>query len=137
METMETKKTKVMYFAELREMVVNYVTDVVEQDELLEFIDKEVAAIERRKDKARERAEKRKAESDALTDRIYDILHYDYITVNDILEQLEDEEDISAGKITSRLGKLVRAGKIEKERIKVREDGTRKMGYRKVEEIAA
>lgn len=132
-----TKKTKAMYFAELREMVINHVNDVVEQDALLEFIDKEVAAIERRKDKARERAEKRKAKSDALTDKIYDILHYDYITVSDIMEQLEDEEDISANKVTSRLGKLVRAGKVEKERIKVSEDGSRRMGYRKTEETAA
>jgi len=134
MET--TKKTKAMYFSELREMVINYVTDVELQDGLLDFIDKEVATLEKRKEAAKVRAEKKKAESDVLTDKIYEILHYDYITVNDIIEQL-DEEDISANKITSRLGKLVKAGRVEKERIKVKEDGSRRMGYRKTEEVAA
>jgi len=134
MET--TKKTKAMYFSELREMVINYVTDVELQDGLLDFIDNEVATLEKRKEAAKVRAEKKKAESDVLTDKIYEILHYDYITVNDIIEQL-DEEDISANKITSRLGKLVKAGRVEKERIKVKEDGSRRMGYRKTEEVAA
>lgn len=128
------KKTKMTYFLELRAMVEN-MNDIENQDELLEFIDKEVETLERRKDKARERAEKKRAESDAMTDTIFDTLHYDYLTIDDVLEQIDNAE-YTKSKVISRLGRLVRAGKVEKEYIKT-EDGKRKMGYRKtMEEVA-
>lgn len=130
-----TKKTKAMYFAELREMVVNWV-DLENQDDLLEFIDKEIAVLERRKEKARERAVERKAESDALTDKIFDALGDEFMTLDDILPLLDDEEDITKNKVTSRLGKLIKAGKVEKEMVKV--EDKKRMAYRKVaEEVAA
>ena len=130
-----TKKTKAMYFAELREMVVNWV-DLENQDDLLEFIDKEIAVLERRKEKARERAVERKAESDALTDKIFDALEDEFMTLDDILPLLDDEEDITKNKVTSRLGKLIKAGKVEKEMVKV--EDKKWMAYRKVaEEVAA
>lgn len=133
MET--TKKTKAMYFAELREMVVNW-ADLENQDDLLEFIDKEIAVLERRKEKARERAVERKAESDALTDKIFDALEDKFMTLDDILPLLDDEEDITKNKVTSRLGKLIKAGKVEKEMVKV--EDKKRMAYRKVaEEVAA
>lgn len=130
-----TKKTKAMYFAELREMVVNWV-DLENQDDLLEFIDKEIAVLERRKEKARERAVERKAESDALTEKIFDALEDEFMTLDDILPLLDDEEDITKNKVTSRLGKLIKAGKVEKEMVKV--EDKKRMAYRKVaEEVAA
>ncbi len=130
-----TKKTKAMYFAELREMVVNWV-DLENQDDLLEFIDKEIAVLERRKEKARERAVERKAESDALTDKIFDALEDEFMTLDDILPLLDDEEDITKNKVTSRLGRLIKAGKVEKEMVKV--EDKKRMAYRKVaEEVAA
>lgn len=134
MET--TKKTKTMYFAELREMVENNFTDEAMQNELLEFIDKEVAAIARRKDKARERAEKKKNESDALTEKIFAVLDEEYMTLDEILPLLDDEEEITKNKVTSRLGKLVKAGRVEKDTVRV--EDKKRMAYRKiVEEVAA
>ena len=41
------KKTKVMYFTELREMVMDVVTDEEKQDELLAFIDKQIETLEK------------------------------------------------------------------------------------------
>lgn len=134
MET--TKKTKTMYFAELREIVENAFTDEAMQNELLEFIDKEVAAIARRKDKAKERAEKKKNESDALTERIFAALDEEYMTLDEILPLLDDEEEITKNKVTSRLGKLVKAGRVEKDTVRV--EDKKRMAYRKiVEEVAA
>ena len=75
---------------------------------------------------AAKRAEKKKQESDALTDRIYALLDEDLITVDEILEELDDEE-VTRNKVTARLGKLVKAGKVEKESVKV--DGNRRMAY--------
>ena len=134
MET--TKKTKTMYFAELREIVENASTDEAMQNELLEFIDKEVAAIARRKDKAKERAEKKKNESDALTEKIFATLDEEYMTLDEILPLLDDEEEITKNKVTSRLGKLVKAGRVEKDTVRV--EDKKRMAYRKiVEEVAA
>lgn len=120
------KKTKAMYFAELRAMVEGWV-DREDQDELLEFIDKQIEALEKRKDAAARRAEKKKAESDAMTEAILGMLGDELMTVDEIVVALDDEE-VTRNKVTARLGKLVKAGSVEKDIVKV--DGKKKMAYR-------
>ena len=121
------KMTKAMYFAELREMVLNTVEDVEKQDELLAFIDKETAILEKRKVAAANRAEKKRAESDALTDAIFACITDKLATVDEIVLAL-DAEDVTRNKVTARLGKLVKAGTIVKEAVRV--DGNKRMAYR-------
>ena len=121
------KKTKATYFAELREMIIDTVTDQEHQDELLDFIDKQIEILEKRKVAAAERAEKKRTESDALTKEILEYLTYDLATVDEIVAALGDET-ITRNKVTARLGKLVRAGLVEKEMIKV--DDAKRMAYR-------
>lgn len=121
------KKTKAMYFAELREMVMAAVEDQAQQDELVEFIDKQVETLEKRKVAAAERAAKKKVESDALTDSILAQIGENLITVDEIVVAL-DSEDVTRNKVTARLGKLVKAGMIVKETVKV--DGNKRMAYR-------
>ena len=122
------KKTKSMYFEELREMVMTVVTDEEKQDELVEFIDKQIEMLEKRKASAAERAAKKKAESDALTDEIFALIGEDLITVDEIVAALDNEE-VTRNKVTARLGKLVKAEKIVKESVKT-EDGNKRMAYR-------
>lgn len=121
------KKTKAMYFAELREMVLAAVEDQAQQDELVEFIDKQLETLEKRKVAAAERAEKKKAESDAMTDAILAQIGNELITVDEIVVAL-DSEEVTRNKVTARLGKLVKAGTIVKEAVKV--DGNKRMAYR-------
>lgn len=121
-----TKKTKAMYFAELREMIENWV-DREDQDDLLEFIDKQIEALENRKTAAKARAEKKKAESDALTDAILEQIGEELITVDEIVVALNDES-VTRNKVTARLGKLVKAGTVVKEYVKV--EGSKRMAYR-------
>ena len=121
------KKTKAMYFAELREMVLAAVEDQAQQDELLEFIDKQIETLEKRKVAAAERAEKKKAESDAMTDAILAQIGNELITVDEIVVAL-DSEEVTRNKVTARLGKLVKAGTIVKEAVKV--EGNKRMAYR-------
>ena len=121
------KKTKAMYFAELREMVLAAVEDQAQQDELLEFIDKQIETLEKRKVAAAERAEKKKAESDAMTDAILAQIGDELITVDEIVVAL-DSEEVTRNKVTARLGKLVKAGTIVKEAVKV--EGNKRMAYR-------
>lgn len=121
------KKTKAMYFAELREMVLAAVEDQAQQDELVEFIDKQIETLEKRKVAAAERAEKKKAESDAMTDAILAQIGNELITVDEIVIALNSEE-VTRNKVTARLGKLVKAGTIVKEAVKV--EGNKRMAYR-------
>ena len=122
-----TKKTKAMYFAELREMVLTVVTDEEQQNDLLEFIDKQTEILEKRKAAAATRAEKKRAESDAMTDAILDQMSENLLTVDEIVAAL-DSADVTRNKVTARLSKLVKAGKVEKETVKV--DGNKRMAYR-------
>ena len=121
------KKTKAMHFAELREMVLAAVEDQAQQDELVEFIDKQIETLEKRKVAAAERAEKKKAESDAMTDAILAQIGDELITVDEIVIAL-DSEEVTRNKVTARLGKLVKAGTIVKEAVKV--EGNKRMAYR-------
>jgi len=121
------KKTKAMYFAELREMVLATVEDQAQQDELLEFIDKQMETLDKRKAAAADRAAKKRAESDALTDEIFALIGDKPITVDEIVVAL-DNEDVTRNKVTARLGKLVKAGSIVKETVKV--EGNKRMAYR-------
>ena len=121
------KKTKAMYFAELREMVLAAVEDKAQQDELVELIDKQIETLEKRKVAAAERAEKKKAESDAMTDAILAQIGNELITVDEIVIAL-DSEEVTRNKVTARLGKLVKAGTIVKEAVKV--EGNKRMAYR-------
>lgn len=121
------KKTKAMYFSELREMVLAAVEDQAQQDELVEFIDKQIETLEKRKVAAAERAKKKKAESDAMTDAILAQIGNELITVDEIVIAL-DSEEVTRNKVTARLGKLVKAGTIVKEAVKV--EGNKRMAYR-------
>lgn len=124
-----TKKTKAMYFEELRELVLTTVTDAEKQAEYVEFIDKQIEALDKRKAAAAARAEKKKAESDALTDAIYELITDKLVTVDEITVAFDDEE-VTRAKVTARLGKLVNAGLIEKEPVRV--DGKKRMAYRRI-----
>lgn len=117
------KKTKAMYFAELREMVENAAGD---RTDLLEFIDKQVETLEKRKVAAAERAEKKRNESDAMTDAILAQIGEDPITVDEIVAALNDE-NITRNKVTARLGKLVKAGVVNKDAVKT--DNGKRMAY--------
>ena len=121
------KKTKVMYFTELREMIMNAVNDEEKQDELLAFIDKQIETLEKRKEAAATRAAKKKEESDALTEEILGMIGEDLVTVDEIVVAI-NREDVTRNKVTARLGKLFKNGAIVKETVKV--DGNKRMAYR-------
>ena len=121
------KKTKVMYFTELREMIMNAVNDEEKQDELLAFIDKQIETLEKRKEAAATRAAKKKEESDALTEEILGMIGEDLVTVDEIVVAI-NREDVTRNKVTARLGKLFKNGAIVKETVKV--DGNKRMAYK-------
>ena len=126
---MEKKMTKIEMFTALKELVATSV-EVDEETKVAyeEFIDKELASIEKRRESAQKRAAANKEVSDALTNEILAIVQNNdtVMLVDDIVEALGNEE-ITRNKVTARLGKLVANGDIVKNTVKV--DGSRKMGY--------
>ena len=124
------KKTKTMYFEELKNIVAESAAAEADKLDLTEFLNKQIEQIETRKDAAKARAEKKRAESDALTTEIGELLGEEPMTIEDILASLNDEE-VTRNKVSARLGKLIKAGVAEKTTVKV--DGARKMAYYKAD----
>lgn len=123
------KKTRVTRFNELKELIEAHVEDAAEREDLLDFIDNQIAAIDRKKEAAVRRAEKKKAESDALKEAIFDKIGDELITVDEIVVAFDDP-DVTRNKVTARLGKLFNEGRITKEQVKV--DGKKKMAYKRM-----
>ena len=93
----------------------------VPTEDLLEFCQKQVDALERRSTKAKEKASERKEASDALTDAIYEVLGDDPMILNDICALIEGD-DITPAKISNRCSKLTKAGLAVKSEISVPAD---------------
>lgn len=100
--------------------------------DIVAFCEKEIELLDRKNEKARERAAKKRAESDAMTDAVYAALTPEFAFVDAIVEAT-DFDEVTRGKVVARLSKLVKAGKATKESIK-KEDGKGKaMAYKLAE----
>lgn len=120
------KRTKKENFEALREIVEGLEMEATEQEDMLAFIDKQIETLDKRAEAAVKRAEKKKAESDELTEAIFGMIGDEPITVDDIVTNFADEE-VTRNKVTARLGKLVKAGRVIKDTVKV--EGKRRMAY--------
>ena len=120
-----TKLTKKELFAELKEIVV----EAEGAEYLVEFIEKEIALLETRSAKAKERAAKKRAEGDALRDAVELALTKEYQSIDQIMEAIEFEgAPVTNAKVAARLAQLIKTGAAEKEAI--RENGKKFMTYR-------
>ena len=132
------KMTKAMYFDVIRGIVEGLGAEAfpegVSADDVLDFIDRQVALLDKRAAASKERAAKKRAASDELTELIYTMIFEaeDYITADEIVEKIDDEE-VTKNKVTARVSKLVKAGRVAKEQVKL-EDGKKRMAYRVAEE---
>ena len=85
-------------------------------DVVIAFCEKEMAALDTKAAKAKERAAAKKAEADVLYDQVKDALSTEeFQTIADIAAVVaEVNADATVSKITYRLSKLVEAGVAEK-----------------------
>ena len=120
-------KTKTDFFIELKEIVEKFVEDENERNELVDFINKRIDELEKRRLNAVKRNKKEKIQSDAITELILAQLTNRLMTVDEIVIALDDEE-ITRHKVVARLGKLFKEGAIVKEYVKV--DKKRKLAYK-------
>lgn len=87
---------------------------------VIEFCDKEIASLDSKAAKAKERAAAKKAEADGLTDLVAAALTDEFQVIADIAAAVaESDADATVSKVTYRLGKLVEAGKAEKTQVTI------------------
>lgn len=96
--------------------------DVVEA-----WANKKIDQLERKAAKAKENAEKKKAEGDALTDAVLASLTTEFEPIAEIASHIEGD-DVTLSKVSYRLNAAYKAGKIEKgEVVLTGEKGKRKV----------
>ena len=119
----EKKMTKKDYFNTMKEIIEG--TDSEIKGELIYFIESQIASIDNKAEKAKERAAAKKAEGDALREAVKSVLTSELQTADDILSQL-DGEDLTIAKVRARLTQLVNLGEAEKADIKTEDNKTKK-----------
>lgn len=113
---MEKKITKRDYYEILQGIVAANVADE-EKEELLEFLDKQIALIDAKAEKAKARNAEKKANGDELREVVQSVLTEDFQTIDSIVAQIEGEE-VTKAKVTARLTSLVNNGIAEKTDVK-------------------
>ena len=84
------------------------------------FCEKEIASLDSKAAKAKERAAAKKADGDELTELVASALTDEFQVIADIAATVaETNADATVSKVTYRLGKLVEAGKAEKTQITI------------------
>ena len=117
------KLTKREYFEKLEEIVRNVESDI--KEELIYFIESQITSIDNKAIKAKERAEAKKAEGDALREAVKSVLTNEFQTADDVFAQL-DGEDLTVAKVRARLTQLVNLGEAEKADVKTEDNKTKK-----------
>jgi len=80
---------------------------------IIAFCDKEIETLDARAEKAKERAATKRAESDELTEVVYNVLTDEPAPIDEIVARI-GSEDVTKGKVTYRLTSLVKAGRAVK-----------------------
>ena len=87
---------------------------------VMAFCDKEIASLDSKAAKAKERAAAKKAEADVLMDQVRDALTGEFQTIADIAAAVaEVNPDATVSKTTYRLTKLVEANVAEKTQVSI------------------
>ena len=92
---------------------------VVTTEALAAFAENEIALLDKKAVKAKERAATKKAEGDELTDAVRAAMSAEeFEPIADIAARIEGE-DVTVAKVQYRLGQLVKNGEAEKEQITI------------------
>ena len=109
-------------YANACDMDVEINDTAVTSADFVAFATKEIEQLDKKAVKAKERAAAKRAEGDALTEMVLNVLTADFQTAADVAAQIEDEE-ATVAKVSYRLNALVKDGKAVKEDVKVNRDG--------------
>ena len=112
-----TKKEKFALIAEL----------LADNAEIVDFCNDEIAKLDAKAAKAKEKAAEKKAAGDELYAAVVAAVGTELVTAEDVLGVIEGE-DLTVAKIRARLSQGVKNGVLVKESVKV--DGKAKMCYK-------
>lgn len=101
--------------------------------QFVEFCKGQIADLDKKAAKAKERAAAKRAEGDELTDLVQSALTDEFQTIADIITVVaEADPEVTGAKVTARLTKLVKANVVEKEQVTVTDGDKKKkaMAYR-------
>lgn len=119
MANTENKITKAMVL----DMILEACAD---NEDIVAYCENEKALLENKKVKARERQDKKRAEGDELQAAVASVLTAEPQTRDEIFAQIEGD-DLTVGKIQSKLNNLVKFNQASKTTVKVEgEDGKAK-----------
>lgn len=82
-------------------------------EQLVEFAQNEIGQLDRKNEKAKERAEKKRAEGDELTAAVLAVVGNEFESIADIAAKV-DGDDVSVAKTQYRLTQLARQGHVTK-----------------------
>ncbi len=126
----EKKMTKRDYYEEILSILTE--TDLTDETSaLVDFVKNQIDTLDKRAEKAKERAAEKKAEGDELRETVKNVLTNDFQTVEDIVNALDNEE-ITKAKVIARLTQLVALGEVEKTDVKDETSGKTRKAYKLV-----
>ena len=120
----ETKRTTAVKLTEWMEMYKD-------NTEFVEYAENELAKLDKKNAKARERAAEKRAIGDELQGHVLAVINTEPQVREDVLAAVvaaTGDEELTVGKIQSKLNNLVEAGHVSKCKVKT-EDGKTKTAY--------
>ena len=90
----------------------------VTAEDIVTYCNVTVDQLNKKNEKAKERAAEKKAAGNELVNKIADMLTDEFQTIPAIVDALGDEE-VTAGKVSARLTQLVKADRAHKSKVKV------------------
>lgn len=121
----EKKLTKKEVLLGIRTFINGKDTDVTLED-MVDYIDTTLAQLDKKAEKAAERAAKNKSEGDELRAKVFALVTDTPQTADEITASLGDAE-VSKAKVVARLTQLVKSEQVKKEETKIGD--SRKMVY--------
>ena len=109
-----------------REKFVLMAELVADNTELVEFCNDQIAKLDAKAEKAREKAQLKKAQGDELYAAVISAVSTEPMTAEQVLECIEGE-DLTVAKVRARLSQGVKNGALVKETLKV--EGKSKVHY--------
>lgn len=100
-----------------REIYNSIINGTADQAVLVEFANKKLAQLDKRNMTAKARAERKRAESNEVTEGIFGVLSAERMTREQVAEAFGGE--LSVAKVGARLNNLFKDGRVQKETIKV------------------
>lgn len=101
-----------------REIYNQMIAGTIDHATMAEFAEKKIAQLDKRNASAARRAQAKRAEGDAITERVFSVVSNEPHTRDEITAMIGDES-LSVAKVGARLSQLVKSGKVSKETAKI------------------